>query len=221
MRKKKLVLVFGSVAVLVVALFAAGTLAYLTAQESATNVLTTGSIDIQLNDSIPGGSQTETGWSIENVMPGTEVEKIVSVTNTDTEPVWVRVILNISAKDADGKSLPSENILNITAGDGWTKGEDGAYYYNTALDAAQTTSSLFAQNVVEIDPLLDNAYQNAVITIDVTAQAVQVKNNPIPAGGDVTDVQGWPDQKANPADSNSPIEEVEPIAEEETATEEN
>ena len=78
--KRKLVLT--SAVVLILALLAAGTFAYFTKDARATNVITTGTISIQLNDSITGGTEKENGWTLSGVMPGQAVEKAVSVTNT-------------------------------------------------------------------------------------------------------------------------------------------
>ena len=58
--KRKLVLT--SAVVLILALLAAGTFAYFTKDARATNVITTGTIDITLNDEIRGGEKTGTGW---------------------------------------------------------------------------------------------------------------------------------------------------------------
>ena len=42
---------------------------------------------------------------------------------------------------------------------------------------------------------MNNTYQNCSVQIDVSAQAVQVKNNPVPADG-YTAITGWPQENA-------------------------
>ena len=60
----------------------------------------------------------------------------------------------------------------------------------TALSGEENRVALFDTVTFAAD--MGNAYQNCTVDIDIEAQAVQVKNNPIPAGGTVLDVQGWP-----------------------------
>ena len=91
--KRKLVLT--SAVVLILALLAAGTFAYFTKDARATNVITTGTIDITLNDEIRGGEKTGTGWKLEGVMPGQAVEKKVSITNNGSAEAWLRVKLAV------------------------------------------------------------------------------------------------------------------------------
>ena len=106
--KKKVVL--GSALVLLVALMAWGTWAYFTTEAHVTNVITTGTIKITLNDQInaTGATHTADGWQLNGVMPGVEVEKTVSVTNDNADTAgkaWVRVKVDttvISAMDLDG-----------------------------------------------------------------------------------------------------------------------
>ena len=182
--KRKLVL--ASAVVLILALIAAGTFAYFTKDARATNVITTGTINITLNDEILGGEKTPSGWTLSGVMPGQPVEKRVSVTNTGTADAWLRVKLAVSVAGADGAALsqsfgdPAQPVLLFTAGDGWFQA-DGYYYYSAPVAPGAETSGLFAAQdgvpTLMLNPQLPNAYQNCTVSIDVAAQAVQVKNN--------------------------------------------
>lgn len=111
--KKRLVL--GSALVLLAALMAWGTWAYFTTDAHVTNVITTGTIQITLNDTMTGAQPTEDGGLLlTGVMPGVAVEKKVSVTNDDAATAgdaWVRVKVDTaitSAADADGRTHPLE-----------------------------------------------------------------------------------------------------------------
>lgn len=111
--KKRLVL--GSALVLLAALMAWGTWAYFTTDAHVTNVITTGTIQITLNDTMTGARPTEDGGLLlTGVMPGVAVEKKVSVTNDDAATAgdaWVRVKVDTaitSAADADGRTHPLE-----------------------------------------------------------------------------------------------------------------
>ena len=187
--KRKLVLT--SAVVLILALLAAGTFAYFTKDARATNVITTGTISIQLNDSITGGTEKENGWTLSGVMPGQAVEKAVSVTNTGTSPAWLRVKLDISVTGANGKPLDltfgdKQDVLTFTTGDGWFY-HDGYYYYSAPVAEKTSTADFFAkkdgQPTLMLNPQLPNDYQGCTVTVAVQAQAVQVKNNDTDANG--------------------------------------
>lgn len=174
--KRKLVLT--SAVVLILALLAAGTFAYFTKDARATNVITTGTIDITLNDEIRGGKETGTGWKLEGVMPGQAVEKKVSITNNGSAEAWLRVKLAVRVT-VDGEEMPltfgdGQSVLQFETGDGWLA-QDGYYYYRNATKSGDTTGELF--HGLQLNPLLPNAYQGCTVTVDVLAQAVQVKNN--------------------------------------------
>ena len=175
--KRKLVLT--SAVVLILALLAAGTFAYFTKDARATNVITTGTISIQLNDEIQGGQKTDTGWTLSGVMPGQAVEKAVSVTNTGTSPAWLRVKLEISVEMAAGKidTWQGQNVLQFAVNPDWFLAEDGYYYYSKPVAADAETERLFQSGTLMLNPQLPNDYQGCDVTINVLAQAVQVKNN--------------------------------------------
>lgn len=174
--KRKLVLT--SAVVLILALLAAGTFAYFTKDARATNVITTGTIDITLNDEIRGGEKTDTGWTLSGVMPGQAVEKTVSITNNGSAEAWLRVQLAVRVT-VGGEEMPltfgdGQSVLQFETGDGWLA-QDGYYYYRNATKSGDTTGELF--HGLQLNPLLPNAYQGCTVTVDVLAQAVQVKNN--------------------------------------------
>ena len=183
--KRKLVLT--SAVVLILALLAAGTFAYFTKNARATNVITTGTISIQLNDEIKetGAEKTDTGWTLSGVMPGQAVEKAVSVTNTGTSPAWLRVKLDIGVAMAAGKTdtWRGQNVLQFAVNPDWFLAEDGYYYYSKPVAADAETERLFQSGTLMLNPQLPNDYQGCAVTINVLAQAVQVKNNDTDANG--------------------------------------
>ena len=192
--KRKLVLT--SAVVLILALLAAGTFAYFTKDARAVNVITTGTIDITLNDEIQGGKETGTGWKLEGVMPGQAVEKTVSITNNGSAEAWLRVGLAVRVS-VDGEEMPltfgdGQPVLLFETGDGWIA-HDGYYYYRAATASGATTDELFSS--LKLNPLLPNEYQGCTVTVDVLAQAVQVKNNNVyvdGSGAEVKDASGDP-----------------------------
>lgn len=210
MKKKVLLLsvlaMFASVAV-------TGTLAYFTAEDKAHNVITSGKVGIELVEKTIDDSGAKVDFpeeGIGGVMPGTSVSKIVSVRNTGTATAWIRVFVNTAISET-GDPITNPTIKNLPLtinvnGDEidvitfdideskWIDNGDGYYYYKEPVEPEKSTSTLFEN--VSFAEEMGNEYQNCKILIDVSAEAVQTANNPIPkaSGSDVTDVKGWPEE---------------------------
>ena len=187
--KKKLAIVAAVVAV--ASLAAYGTLAAFTAEETAHNIITAGSVQIELLDKTASApDQAVEDMDDFNavypdgmpVMPGADASKVVAVKKTEESAAcWVRVQLTPgiqwSAEVLDPMSNPGEVVdLNLNLGGGadqWTQGEDGWYYYNSPLtDGEPMTEPLFT-NVHFDGPAMGNDYQNSTFTIAVDAEAIQ------------------------------------------------
>lgn len=185
-RKKKLAVL--ALLVVCLAIIATGTLAYYTAQETAYNVITTGTLNMDLHDETTGGKPfPDTG--INGVMPGRVVDKVVYVENDGDVTFWTRIKLDKTIVDANGDTdrLNFNHItLNLNTTD-WTE-HDGYYYYNKPLKPGEKTEKLFTKVTFGTD--LGNAYMNATVKISVVAQAVQSKNN----GSSPLDAIGWSDK---------------------------
>ena len=197
--KKKVVSL--AVVLILLAIAATGTLAYITDSGTAHNVITTGLIDIELKEQMIG----EDGESlvdfpqegIPGVMPGADVSKIVSVVNKSTGDAWIRIKVEQSIVGADGNKLDDSvitiNYTNTTENEQepwWILGDDDYWYYSDAVAPGATTKTLF--DSVSFSGEMDNTYQNSKISVIVSAEAVQVANNPIPESGSVVDIPGWP-----------------------------
>lgn len=164
---------------LLAALVAFGTVAHFSGEAHVTNVITTGQIDITLKETKADG---ETAWeSVEGVMPGQSVAKVVTVKNeAGSGEAWVRVKVDTSIVPAGAtleseERLPDNGMLDFDIQTGWFLGADGYYYYENALSAEQTTLPLFTK--VTFDKTMPNEYQGCTAFVNVSAQAVQVKNN--------------------------------------------
>lgn len=169
-----------------------GTMAYFTKDDVATNVITTGTIDIALVETAKDASGEEVVFvDVSGVVPGQAVSKIVRVENVEfAKEAWVRLKVDKEIALAEGKS--GEIDLSLVEIDfnteDWTaREEDGVtwYYYNKMLEVGGKTTALFEE--VEFSPRTGNMYQGAEVTITVTAQAVQAKNN----GSSALDAAGW------------------------------
>ena len=190
--KKKLIA--AALLVMGIAILSAGTIAYFTSQTTAHNVITSGGVDITLEEWADEDCTTPypTDKAVP-VMPGESITKIVTVKNTDAD-AFVRAQFHITVLDADGDQIDPEDLPNldkaivIECGADWQKGADGWYYYAEPLKVGQVTPPLFSEVVFD-GPNMTNEYQNCTVTVDVIAQAVQVANN----GESALDAQGWPE----------------------------
>ena len=192
--KRKIFLL--SVVAICLAIAAVGTLAYFNAEDTAHNVITSGSVRIRL-DEWADADRTQPFEDRTGVMPGTAATKIVEVANTGKSPAWVRASVAVSVTGADGETtLPSAPVeLDFNTRD-WTDGGDGFYYYNAPLAPGETTAPLFTQ--VFFHDAMGNEYQNSSAKIDVNAEAVQTAHN----GETAQEAQGWP---SAPAATTAPV----------------
>lgn len=190
------------------ATFASGTLAYFTVKDKAHNVITSSNVGIELIEKTIDKDGTKVDFpseGISGVMPGDSVSKIVSVENTGKGEAWIRVWVNTGISEPgdpitnptiknlpleitlDGKSIP---VISYKVDELKWIYEDGYYYYKQPVASGDSTDILFDE--VHFAKEMGNEYQNCKVVIDISAEAVQYANNPIPDGGDVTDVKGWP-----------------------------
>ena len=169
---------------------AMGTLAYFTDTGIAHNVITSGKVDITLNDAMGYDEDHQPIRELKGVMPGVTYDKVVSVTNeADSQNAWVRNKLEKVIELASGVEAeidPSLAIINFPKESKWKWVEDEDYwYYTDILKPGDTTENLF--ETVTIDKNMGNEYQNSTVKILVTAEAVQADNN----GGTYTEIKSW------------------------------
>lgn len=184
--RKKGLLALVTLAVLCLSLLAGGTYAYFTVERTAYNVITMGTLDMELVEETTGGAPwPEEGLS--GMMPGMQVDKVAYVRNAGSVPFYARVKVEKSVSLADGTPVDAQLdhiVLDINT-EAWTE-QDGWYYYNGALSAGAESVPLFT--TVTLAPEMGNEYQLSTIVVNVVAQAVQSGNN----GQSALTAQGWP-----------------------------
>lgn len=183
--KKKLLIV---ALVAVLAIGAAVTAAYFSAEGRATNVITTGSVEMNFYELNDKGEKITGGMDIKGLMPGVEVTKTPVVENSGKNDFYTRMKVEISVTSADKKALFPQYVELLGLSDDWILASDGWYYYN-GIVAPGASASLFEKAALAKNT--PDAYQGCTVKIDITAQAVQTDNNPVP-GGDYTKIVGWP-----------------------------
>lgn len=172
---KKQIIICSSIAA--AAVMATGsTLAYFTAQDTAQNVISTGSIDIAVKEYQNIGNETVPYTDPEfPIMPGDIVSKIVKVENTGSGSAYIRAKINVSFDSDTGEEALPTDCIKLNLGSDWTLGNDGYYYYNKIVDSGEMTEFLF--DSVEMDKDAGNEYQNQTLKISIDAEGIQSKNN--------------------------------------------
>jgi len=179
--KAKLLLI--ALAAILVTVLTQPTLAYYTTIGKATNVVTSGGIELKIHEKTADGSD----FPAEGVyiIPGDIVSKQVSVENVCEHPFYLRVKLISGSTNV---ALSAEDCLKMdidTAN--WTY-LDGYYYYNQILHPGEITPPLFTQ-VEIVGSKVDQTHIGSTLSLTVNAYAVQSENNP---ADHPWDASGWP-----------------------------
>lgn len=160
-----------SLAVILTALFTQPSLAYYTTIGRATNVVTSGDIQLAIHERMGNGVFPENGVF---VIPGDKVEKEVTIQNVCSHPFWLRVKLVKGSNSAE-VSPEALQILDLNLED-WEVREDGYYYYKRALLPNETTAPLIKSVQIE-GSLIDQHDVGTALTLTVKAEAVQSEHN--------------------------------------------
>ena len=182
MKVKSRLLLVAIVAILVTVL-TQPTLAYYTAVGTASNVVTSGNIRLQIHEKTADGSDFPAEGVY--VMPGDILSKQVSVENVCSHPFYLRVKL---VSGTTSKMLTPDDCLEMDMDiQNWTF-VDGYYYYNEILQPEESTSALFT-HVEIIGSKVDQTHIGSTLSLTVNAYAVQSENNPAEHPWDAS---GWP-----------------------------
>lgn len=141
------------------------------------NIFKAGTVDITLYDKLGEAEFPSDG--IGNVNPGDFYDKEVYVVSNGSKETYVRVKLTplwTPPRGYEGDELDPDVVsLNIDTAN-WVLGEDGWYYYKHILTAQNTNTTKLLDGITFSGPLMDNKYQEATLSIDVEAQAVQASH---------------------------------------------
>ncbi|WP_419034295.1 SipW-dependent-type signal peptide-containing protein [Dysgonomonas gadei] len=190
--KKKLTLIATAVALGALAVVGA-TMAYFTSQDTATNVITTGNVQISITETSEDKNSimNENGIQyIGAITPGQNISKIPVIVNDGNNDAYVRAYVEFKYYDEERNDITAkftgkEPVIKYNTED-WTKGKTAEdqdfYYYNKAIKANQDkeskegkTAELF--NTVTIPTEWNNDQANVTIEVIVHAEAIQSENN--------------------------------------------
>lgn len=190
--KKKVVLSVAAAA-LIGTLAVGGTLAWFTDTETATNVVTTGKVDILWNENGTDIVGDETGLNLgENLVPGKTMPKKAYVKNDGKSDAYIRAKILINVTEMKGTEevkveLPEgknwSDYLDITGmkttGDGgvWSTTADanGYYYYNEIVGSGKATADFMTSVTLKAEEM-NNFFADKKISIVLDAEAIQADN---------------------------------------------
>ncbi len=193
MKKKILSL---SVIVICLAILASGTFAYFSNTYFTHNVITSGSIDVQIIESAKNADGTLVDFpeeGLKGMLPGSTASKIVSVRNVGEFGAWFRVRIDQVITAWDGTPLPvvlpgGIPVMSYEVNSSKWLYHEGWYYYTDPMEPGQTTDVLLEEVFFAWET--GDEYQNCTANLIITAQAVQTVYN----GDSVLDAQGWPEE---------------------------
>mgnify|MGYP005768056101 CR=1 FL=1 len=177
--RRKVALTAAAVA-MVGTLAVGGTLAWFTDTETATNVVTTGNVDITLNeDGGDDGVATGDGLKYEDVMPGDEFDKKVTIANEGND-AYVRAIIEVTGINMN-ETEAIEFMKNNVKVSGLIWNYDAEDEVSTAIVEYDDIFSKDAEDWVIFDSIKvpeswDNSYTNKEFSIKVEAEAIQAAN---------------------------------------------
>lgn len=187
LNKIKLKFLTLAVVATIVTLMSQGSLAFFTTLGRATNVITSGDIDLKIHETTDGSNPfPEEGVY---VIPGAVVGKQVNIENVGDNPFYLRVRI-IYGVDSDVLSSDDAFKLNIDSTN-WHY-LDGWYYYKDVVEAGETTPYVFS-HVEIVGDTVDNSYIGKTLSLTVEAQAVQSENNEVWDNKTYT-AFGWPEE---------------------------
>ena len=194
MKKKMLSLALMTI---FISLMALGSAAYFTVEGRATNIITTGTVDMELEEMQLVGEEEvpyPEDKTITGILPSQKVSKIPYIVGVEgTQPFYTRVKVDVTVLvDGEADEAGLEYIDLDYDKTNWEQGADGWWYYKGEVKEKDRVA-LFTE--VAFAPEMPNDYQNCTVKVAVSAQATQVKNNPVPEAG-YTAIVGWPEADA-------------------------
>lgn len=193
-KSKKIAIVVAAIALIAVIGVVGSTLAYFTDQDSKTNTFTMGKVNGTLEEIKNDGTEelvTEEGLTFDNVTPNAElVKRAFMQLGNDSSDAYARVKLTWDTSKLNEKQL-AEFTKNPPVfepvGEGWVKGDQDYYYYQTALKAKDKTNNVINKVIIPSD--WGNDMANAEFALKVEGDFIQADNfTPVKTGDQIT---GW------------------------------
>lgn len=180
-KKKKIALLVTSLA-LIATLLIGGTLAYFTDSDDATNVITLGKVDGELDEPLWDNNNPE--GEIGNVVPGDEIVKDPTLTlAADSEDAYARFHVTFT-----GLTDTQVSELKFYKGSEEVKFDGNGYFYVQEIMEANDTFVLFDKVVIPTS--WDNEMAEKTFNINVVVELIQADNF-TPGTDDNGNIDSW------------------------------
>lgn len=189
--KNRIVLLIAAVFISLTALVQS--VAFLTRSITADNVLSFGSVKIQIIETTLDASGKEIEVSdgeTLNITKDSDISRIVRLKNVGNHPLFARISLDLIGEKADGSTFTIENMVSCRLNEIDWLHQDGWYYYKKVLEPNITTEELMTKIIFDIDAITRD-YPGESFTLHINAQAVQSENN----NADILKAFGWPEEQ--------------------------
>lgn len=166
------------------------TITFLTREKVANNIITFGSLKMQLiQTTLDKNNQEENvnNNEIFDITDNSMVSRMIKVKNLGNHEFFLRISLNMVGIDKNSNEFDVNDLIRYDLNfEDWIY-KDGWYYYKKVVKEFDTTSNLITNIFFDTNNIMSN-YQNSNFKFNVIAQAVQAENN----AQNVLEVVGWP-----------------------------
>lgn len=165
-------------------------IAYVTRSTIAKNVITFGSLKMQLIetrlDENNNEIEVEDGENLD-ITNKSEISRIIKIKNLGNHDFFARVSITISGKNHSDQQIDTNQYVTYnTNTDDWIY-KNGWYYYKKIVKPKEISTNLLSEIKFDTDNIMKN-YKNANFKLNINAEVVQAENN----ASDVLDALGWP-----------------------------
>lgn len=179
--KKKMMLSLAAVA-MVGTLAVGGTLAWFTDTETATNIVTTGNVDVKITETLPENPVGYTvsrnvdgeGITYGGIEPGTVIDKEPVISYKGDSDAYVRYKIEFTAKKGDEALAIGDGVTFLKDEKEVTPYVNGYVYSTQIYQKNDTVAIPFDQ--IKFAPEFGNELAGAEIEIKIVADAIQADN---------------------------------------------
>lgn len=162
--------------------------AFFTKSIKTDNVVSFGSLKLQLINNTIDETGKEIAVTEENEkINASEVSRIIKVKNVCDTPMYVRVKIELIGKDSQ-TTFNADSYVKYTFNDRKWKKQGDWYYYLDELNPKEVTNNLIETLEFDVNRL-GSEFAGSTIHFNVSAQAVQSEHN-----GSALEAQGWPEE---------------------------
>lgn len=166
------------------------TLAFITRSVDADNVMTFGSVKMQVLETRDDGTGREIDAPAEetfDAQSGT-TSRIVRIRNVGTHPLYVRVALDMTGTASTGETESADDLVKYSFEEGNWAEEDGWHYFASSLAPGETTPPLITS--LTVDTAQASArFPHGSLSLHIDARGVQSEHN----AKSPIDAAGWPE----------------------------